>query len=102
MVGLRPVVFVPRTLWRAWGTRRDPAWIKKVEVCGPHLAKKERDAPNFLSAAPDKAACAPFCQGKAHEVCGTHELHRKSGVGGTRVRGRDRAYESRGRDRTRA
>jgi hypothetical protein len=29
--------------------------------CGiPHLAKNERDAPNFLHEAPDKAACAPF------------------------------------------
>ena len=29
--------------------------------CGiPHLAKNERDAPNFLRVALDKAACAPF------------------------------------------
>jgi hypothetical protein len=33
----------------------------RVEYGGiPHLAKNERDAPNFLHAALDKAACAPF------------------------------------------
>jgi hypothetical protein len=33
----------------------------RVKGCGiPHLAKDERDAPNFLHAALDKSACAPF------------------------------------------
>ncbi len=32
-----------------------------MKVCGiPHLAKNERDAPNFLHEAPDKTAYAPF------------------------------------------
>jgi hypothetical protein len=33
----------------------------QVESCGiPHLAKNERDTPNFLRAALDKTVCAPF------------------------------------------
>jgi hypothetical protein len=52
----------------------------RVEYRGiPHLAKNERDAPNFLHAALDKSACAPFFQGKAHEVCGTHETSQEIG-----------------------
>jgi hypothetical protein len=32
------------------------------EACGiPHLAKNQRDTPNFLYAALDRTACAPFC-----------------------------------------
>jgi hypothetical protein len=50
------------------------------ENCGiPHLAKNERDAPNFLSAALDRTACAPFFKGKAHEVQGTHETPQEIG-----------------------
>jgi hypothetical protein len=53
---------------------------KNVEVCGiPHLAKYERDAPNFLFAALDKATCAPFFKGKAHEVRGTHQASQEIG-----------------------
>ena len=51
-----PIVFVPRTLWRTWGTRRLPLRLLrpmgwKVERRGiPHLAKNERDMghPRFL------------------------------------------------------
>jgi hypothetical protein len=33
----------------------------EANICGiPHLAKNERDTPNFLHEAPDKTACAPF------------------------------------------
>jgi hypothetical protein len=43
----------------------------RVECGGiPHLAKNERDAPNFLHAALDRAACAPFFKERAHEVRG--------------------------------
>jgi hypothetical protein len=49
-VGLRPFVFVPRTLGRTWGTRpvsdslMTGPTAKNIEVCGiPHLAKNERD-----------------------------------------------------------
>jgi hypothetical protein len=51
-----------------------------VEVRGiPHLAKNERDAPNFLYAALDKAACAPFFYRKAHEVHVTHDTSQEIG-----------------------
>jgi hypothetical protein len=50
------------------------------EGCGiPHLAKNERDAPNFLYAALERTACAPFIKGKAHEVQGTHETTQEIG-----------------------
>jgi hypothetical protein len=53
-LGLRPIFFVPGTLWRTWGTR--PIFASaiaetlnctkgsQVDGCGiPHLAKNERD-----------------------------------------------------------
>ena len=50
-----------------WGERGAPVWNcgtrQKFEGktrCIPHLAKNERDAPNFLYAALDRTACAPF------------------------------------------
>jgi hypothetical protein len=52
----------------------------KGETCGiPHLAKNERDAPNFLYAALDRTACAPFFKEKAHEVLGTYETPQEIG-----------------------
>jgi hypothetical protein len=44
-----------------------------------HIAKNERDAPTFLYAALDMAACAPFFKGKAHEVRGTHQAPQEIG-----------------------
>jgi hypothetical protein len=101
-VGLRPFVFVPRTLGRTWGTRpvsdslmRGPT-AKNMEVCGiPHLAKNERDTPNFLFVALDKAACAPFFKGKAHEVRGTHQASQEiGGMGHPVFGGRDKVWGS--------
>jgi hypothetical protein len=64
--------------------------------CGgiPHLAKHERDAPNFLHEALDKAARAPFFRGRAHEVRGATKLHRKSGMWGTRGSRQGQAFRS--------
>ena len=45
----------------------------------PHLAKNERDAPNFVYAALDRTACAPFLKRKAQEVPGTHETPQEIG-----------------------
>jgi hypothetical protein len=57
----------------------------RVEYRGiPHLAKNERDAPNFLHAALDKAACAPFFKERRIKFIEATEPHRKSGVWGTR------------------
>jgi hypothetical protein len=56
-----------------------------VGRCGiPHLAKDERDAPNFLHAALDKAACAPFFKERRMKSTEPTTLHRKSGMWGTR------------------
>jgi hypothetical protein len=53
--------------------------------CGiPHLAKNERDAPNFLHAGLDKAACAPFFKERRMRSTEPTTLHRKSGMWGTR------------------
>jgi hypothetical protein len=55
------------------------------EACGiPHLAKNERDAPNFLFAALDRTACAPFFKERRIKFREPTKLHRKSGVWGTR------------------
>jgi hypothetical protein len=57
---------------------------KKVKVRGlPHLAKNERDTPNFLHAAPDKTACAPFFKERRMEFAEPTKLLRKSGIWGT-------------------
>ena len=51
----------------------------------PHLAKNERDAPNFLYAALDRTACAPFFKERRMKFREPTKLHRKSGVWGTRA-----------------
>jgi hypothetical protein len=58
---------------------------KSVEICGiPHLAKNERDTPNFLHAALDKIACAPFFKERRMKFAEPTNLHKKSGIWGTR------------------
>ena|ERR1700733_5992856 len=47
----------------------------------PHLAKNQRDTPNFLHAAPDKVACAPFFKERRTRFAGPTKLLRKSGYG---------------------
>jgi hypothetical protein len=55
-----------------------------VQVRGiPHLARNERDAPNFLDAAPDKAASAPFFKEGRMKFRESTKLLRKSGMWGT-------------------
>jgi hypothetical protein len=49
----------------------------------PHLAKDQRDAPNFLHAALNKAAFAPFFKKRRMKLAEPTNLHRKSGVWGT-------------------
>ena|ERR1700679_3672090 len=82
-----PVVFGPRTRVRTWGTPKE-LWDRtrlEGKVCGiPHLAKNERDAPNFLYAALDRAACAPLFKERRMKCREPTKLHRKSGVWGTR------------------
>jgi hypothetical protein len=52
--------------------------------CGiPHLAKNERDTPNFLYAAPATTACAPFYKERRMKFAEPTRLHRKSGIWGT-------------------
>jgi hypothetical protein len=55
----------------------------------PHLAKNERDAPNFLYATLDRTACAPLFKERRMKFREPTKLHRKSGMWGTRrlVRG---------------
>jgi hypothetical protein len=64
-----------------------------VERCGiPHLAKNERDTPNFLHAAPDMTACAAFIKESHMDFANAHKLHSKSRIWGTPrfVEGKDR------------
>ena len=57
-----------------------------VEARGiPHLAKNERDAPNFLHVALDKTACAPFIKERRMKSAEPTMPYRKSGMWGTRV-----------------
>jgi hypothetical protein len=48
--------------------------------CIPHLAKNERDAPNFLYAALERTACAPFLKERRRKFREPTRLHRKSGM----------------------
>jgi hypothetical protein len=43
----------------------------------------ERDAPNFLHAALEKTACAPFFKKRRMKCAELTKLHRKSGMWGT-------------------
>jgi hypothetical protein len=54
-------------------------WVRGI----PHLAKNERDTPNFLLAVLDKAACAPFFKERRMKFAEPTKLHRKSGIWGT-------------------
>src|ERR1700733_11778178 len=56
------------------------------KTCGiPHLAKNERDAPNFLQADEARSACAPFFKERRMKFREPTKPHRKSGVWGTRL-----------------
>jgi hypothetical protein len=60
------------------------------ETCGiPHLAKNERDAPNFLYAALDRTACAALFKESRMKCREPTKLHRKTEMWGIRplVRG---------------
>ena len=62
-----------------------PAQKANVEIRGiPHLAKSERDAPNFLHTALDMTACAPFFKERRLKCAEPNKLHRKSGMWDTR------------------
>jgi hypothetical protein len=55
-----------------------------IELCGiPHLAKNERDAPNFLYAELDRTAYAVFCKENRMKFAELNRLDRKSGIWGT-------------------
>src|SRR4030088_1885808 len=68
--------------WRHW--KRLVIEKRQVRLRSiPHLAKNERDAPNFLHAVLDKATCAPFFKERRMRFIGAAEVHRKSGMWGT-------------------
>jgi len=87
-VGLRPS-FSAHVRWCEHGAPVQICEARKRlegETCGiPHLAKNERDAPNFLFAALDRTACAPFLKERRMKFREHTKLHRKSGMWGTRL-----------------
>jgi hypothetical protein len=54
-------------------------WFRGI----PHLAKNQRDTPNFLHAALDNTACAPFFKERRMKFGEPTRLHRKLGIWGT-------------------
>jgi hypothetical protein len=50
----------------------------------PHLAKNERDAPNFLYAALEETVCAPFFEERRMKFAEATKPHRKSEIWRTR------------------
>src|SRR5579862_5803319 len=50
-----------------------------------HISQKTRDTPNFLYAALDKPACAPFGKERRMRSAEPTKLHRKSGIWGTHL-----------------
>ncbi len=48
-----------------------------------HISQKARDTPDFLQAAVDTTACAPFFKERRMKVAKGSKLHRKSGIWGT-------------------
>ena len=88
VVGLRPSF----SAHVRWCERRAPVQIcedregLEGKTCGiPHLAKNERDAPNFLYSALDRTACAALFKESRMKFREPTKLHRKSGVWGTRL-----------------
>jgi hypothetical protein len=86
--GWKPQGPPPRTLGQTliapYGVVKTGTGLKG-ENCGtPHLAKNERDAPNFLYAALDRTACAPLFKERRMKFREPRKLHRKSGMWGTR------------------
>jgi hypothetical protein len=59
--------------------------LRARPVVIPHLAKNERDAPNFLYAALDRTACAALFKESRMKFREPTKLHRKSGMWGTRL-----------------
>jgi hypothetical protein len=87
VVGLRPSF----SAHIRWCERRAPRGSRgsreRLEgwACGiPHLAKNERDAPNFLFAALERTACAALNKESRMKFRETTKLHRKSGMWGIR------------------
>ena len=74
--------------WSGCGIRVEllvPATGFEGEACGiPHLAKNQRDTPNFLYAALDRTARAALLKESRMKFGEPTKLHRKSGVWGTR------------------
>jgi hypothetical protein len=73
---------------RTWGTAVVLLARRRLEGegCGiPHLAKSERDAPNFLYAALERTAGAALFKESRMKFREPTRLHRKSGVWGTRL-----------------
>jgi hypothetical protein len=69
-----------------FSTRRAGGWPTKREVKRggiPHLAKNERDTPNFLHAAPDMTECAAFIKESRMKFTSAYNLDRKSGIWAT-------------------
>jgi hypothetical protein len=52
-----------------------------------HLAKNERDTPNFLQVDETRSACAPFFKERRMKFREPTKPHRKSGIWGTQARG---------------
>jgi hypothetical protein len=48
-----------------------------------HISQKARDTPNFLYAALDTSACAPFIKERRMKFAEPTKLRRKSGIWGT-------------------
>jgi len=49
-----------------------------------HICQNQADTPNFLYAAPERAACAPFFKERRMKFREPTKLRRKSGIWGTR------------------
>src|SRR5271156_5968057 len=59
----------------------------------PHLAKNERDTPNFLQVDEARSTCAPFFEERRMKSREPTKPDRKSGIWGTHVRGGARALD---------
>jgi hypothetical protein len=86
---------VPPLRFATGGMTKGEGWLSdklEGEACGiPHLAKNERDAPNFLYAALDKTACAPLFKERRMKFREPTKLHRRLGMWGTQRLWGDRA-----------
>ena len=72
-----------------------PMGTEQLRFAESHISQRARDTPNFLYAALDMTACAPFYKERRMRLGDPNDLRRKSGRWGTPVRCQGKNHKGR-------